>query len=55
MQEARRNKFEQFYLSMIKDNYGDPFFEVKNYLFREELHTLSDQDIFQGITSKLAE
>ena len=31
----RRSRFEEFYLSMIKDNYGDPHFEIKNYLFKD--------------------
>jgi hypothetical protein len=50
MQEARRSRFEEFYLSMVRDNYGDPTFQVRNYLFREEIQTLTDQDIFQELT-----
>lgn len=39
---------------MIKDNYGDPRFEVKNYLFKEEIQILTDQDIFQDLTKNLS-
>lgn len=39
---------------MIKDNYGDPRFEVKNYLFKEEIQILTDQDIFQDLTRNLS-
>lgn len=39
---------------MVKDNYGDPRFEVKNYLFKEEIQILTDQDIFQDLTKNLA-
>lgn len=53
MKEARRSKFEDFYLSMIKDNYGDPKFQVKNYLFKEEIQILTDQDIFEDIAKSL--
>lgn len=35
---------------MIKDNYGDPHFEVKNYLYKEEIKILTDQDIFDQLT-----
>ena len=31
---------------MIKDNYGDPHFQVKDYLFKEEIKILTDHDIF---------
>jgi hypothetical protein len=47
--EIRRSRFEEFYMSMIKDNYGDPHFEVKNYLFKDEINILTDQDIFLPI------
>lgn len=39
---------------MIKDNYGDPKFEVHNYLFKEEVQTLTDQDIFQDLAQDLS-
>lgn len=35
---------------MVKDNYGDPHFQVKNYLFKEEIKILTDQDIFEDLT-----
>jgi hypothetical protein len=35
---------------MIKDNYGDPKFEIKNYLYREEVQNLTEKDIFQDLT-----
>ncbi len=38
---------------MVRDNYGDPNFQVRNYLFREEIQTLTDQDIFQDLTRAL--
>lgn len=38
---------------MIKDNYGDPHFQVKNYLFKEEIKILTDQDIFEDITKSV--
>jgi hypothetical protein len=38
---------------MIRDNYGDPKFEVRNYLFKEEVQTLTDQDIFQDLSLSL--
>lgn len=38
---------------MVKDNYGDPHFEIKNYLFKEEIKILTDQDIFEDITHSL--
>jgi hypothetical protein len=53
MQESRRSRFEEFYLSMIRDNYGDPTFQVRNYLFKEEVQTLTDQDIFQDLSRTL--
>ena len=34
---------------MIKDNYGDPHFQVKNYLYKEEIKILTDQDIFDNL------
>ena len=52
-QEVRRSRFEEFYLSMIKDNYGDPHFEVKNYLFKDEINILTDQDIFLPIVESV--
>jgi hypothetical protein len=52
-QEARKSKFEEFYLSMIKDNYGDPYFQVKNYLYKEEIKILTDQDIFDDLTRSM--
>jgi hypothetical protein len=39
---------------MVRDNYGDPTFQVRNYLFREEIQTLTDQDIFQDLTRNLS-
>jgi len=35
---------------MIKDNYGDPKFEVRNYLYREDVQNLTEKDIFQDLT-----
>ncbi len=40
---------------MIKDNYGDPHFQVKNYLFKEEIQILTDQDIFQDLTNRVTQ
>ena len=54
IQEARRNKFEEFYLSMIKDNYGDPAFEIRNYIYRDEIPTLTEQDVFKDIGKNIA-
>lgn len=53
IQEARKSKFKEFYLSMVKDNYGDPHFQVKNYLFKEEIKILTDQDIFEDLTKTM--
>lgn len=55
IQEAKRSNFEQFYLSMIKDNYGDPHFEIRKYLFKQELATLADNDKFEELTTKFSE
>lgn len=52
--ESKRSRFEEFYLSMVKDNYGDPHFQVKDYLFKEEINILTDQDIFQGLSQQVA-
>ncbi len=38
---------------MIKDNYGDPYFQVKNYLYKEEIKILTDQDIFDDLTRSM--
>lgn len=38
---------------MVKDNYGDPHFQVKNYLFKEEIKILTDQDIFEDLTKTM--
>lgn len=38
---------------MIRENYGDPSFEVKNYLYREDIPTLTDQDVFKEVTKGL--
>ena len=34
---------------MIKDNYGDPHFQVKNYLHKEEINIFTDQNIFDNL------
>jgi hypothetical protein len=39
---------------MIRDNYGDPTFQVRNYLFREEIQTLTEQDIFQDLARNVS-
>jgi len=38
---------------MIKDNYGDPRFEIKNYLFKEEIPNFTQQDIFTSLTGSV--
>jgi hypothetical protein len=38
---------------MVKDNYGDPQFQVKNYLYKEEIKILTNQDIFDSLTKTM--
>lgn len=38
---------------MVKENYGDPHFQVKNYLFKEEIKILTDQDIFENLVKEV--
>ena len=35
---------------MIKDNYGDPHFQVRNYLHKEEINIFTDKNIFDDLS-----
>lgn len=34
---------------MIKDNYGDPHFQVRNYLHKEEINIFTEKNIFDDL------